>query len=242
MDFARWVAFWGLASGRLRSSVLDDKSFAIVRRSQSHLAIKEAARAGVVTASNFAFKIASLQAVAMAATDMPLVGGLSPPPQPYLLCWPTVWVHVCELGRVRQDFDRNALEDLMNFRFSDLHGAVSAEVHRLAESPGHIKDCHAARIVSAATRVHAQKPQPSQPMVRLRGKTNARNTSKSRLAVVHLGKGTTRRDRAHKSRVICHLCCKEVRKDNIARHMGSQFCQNRSRARSLMQPSFPARA
>ena len=200
------------------------------------MAIQEALCAGVVTASNFAIKIDSLQAVALAATDMPLVGGLSPPPQPYLLSWPTVWVHFCELGRVRQDFDRNALEDLMNFRFSDLHGAVSAEVHRLAESPGHITDCHAARIVSAATRVHAQKPQPSQPVVRLREKTNARITSKSRLAVVHLGKGTTRRERVANSTVACHLSCKEVRKDNIARHMGSQFCQNLSRAR---EPHVP---
>ena len=47
------------------------------------MAIEEAARAGVVIASNFAIKVVPLQTVAMAATDMPLVGGLFPPPKPY---------------------------------------------------------------------------------------------------------------------------------------------------------------
>ena len=70
---------------------------------------------------------------------MPVLGGLLLPPKPYLLCWPTVWAHFCELSRVRNDFDRSALEDLMGFRFSDLHGAIAAEVHRLAASPVHIK-------------------------------------------------------------------------------------------------------
>ena len=32
VDFARWVVLWGLASGQLQFSVLDDKSGALVRR------------------------------------------------------------------------------------------------------------------------------------------------------------------------------------------------------------------
>ena len=242
MDFARWVVLWGLASGRLQSSVLDDKSFAIVQRSQSKLALEEAARAGVVTASNLALKIAALQTVATAATDMPLVGGLSSqhmpfggsplPPKPYLLCWPTVWAHFGEVGIVRQDFDRTALQDLMNFRFSDLHAAVAAELHRLAESPEHIKYCHTARVVSVAMSVPTWKPQPSCPPARIHKKTNVTKMSKSRLTVVHLGKGKTRRERVHKSTVVCPACGNAVRKDNIARHKASKFCVNRSRARS----------
>ena len=104
---------WGLASGRVQSSVLDEKSFAKVRKCQSTLSRQEADRAGIHSASQLALKIAALQTVAMAATDMPVVGGMSPPHTSSLLSWPTAWAHFCELGRVRQDFGSSTLEDLM---------------------------------------------------------------------------------------------------------------------------------
>lgn len=170
---------------------------------------------------------------------MPLVGGMSPPPSSHVLCWPTVWAHFCELGRVRKDFDSKTLDDLMNSRFSDLQGAVAAEVQRLAESPKHVKDCHAARVVSVAMGVRTQKPEAVRPVVRLRKKTKARiaariaarTPSKARVEIVSFGSGKTRRERLHKSTVICNLCGKEVGKDNLARHKSqSQYCKNRSRA------------
>ena len=230
MDFARWVVLWGLASGRVQSSVLDEKSFAKVRECQSTLSRQEADRAGIHSASQLALKIAALQTVAMAATDMPLVGGMSPPPTSSMLSWPTAWAHFCELGRVRQDFGSSTLENLMNSRFSDLQEAVAAEVQRLAKSPKHVKDCHAVRIVSVAIAARTQKPKTVRPAVRLRKKTKVRITNKARVEIVSLGTGDTRRKRIHKSVVICNLCGKEVRKDNLSRHKTSEYCKNRSRA------------
>ena len=230
MDFARWVVLWGLASGRVQSSVLDEKSFAKVRECQSTLSRQEADRAGIHSASQLALKIAALQTVAMAATDMPLVGGMSPPPTSSMLSWPTAWAHFCELGRVRQDFGSSTLENLMNSRFSDLQEAVAAEVQRLAKSPEHVKDCHAVRVVSVAIAARTQKPKTVRPVVRLRKKTKARIANKTRLEIVSLGAGDTRRKRIHKSVVICNLCGKEVRKDNLSRHKTSEYCKNRSRA------------
>ena len=96
MDFARWVVLWGMASGRVQSSVLDEKSFAKVRKCQSTLSRQEADRTGIHSASQLALKIAALQTVAMAATDMPLVGGMSPPRTSSMLSWPTIWAHFCE--------------------------------------------------------------------------------------------------------------------------------------------------
>ena len=227
MDFARWVVLWGLASGRLQSSVVDEKSFTALLKSQSTLARGEAKRAGIHSASHLALKLASLQTVAMSATDMPLVGGMSPPATSSVLSWPTVWSHFCELGRVRQDFDSSTLEDLMNFRFSDLQGAVAAEVQRLAESPDHVKECHAACVVSVAIGASKQKPQAGRPVVRLRKKTKARIANKGRVAIVSLGCGKTRRERFHKSSVICNLCGKQVRKDNLSRHQKTGYCKHR---------------
>ena len=238
MDFARWVVLWGLASGRVQSSVLEEKSFAQVRKCQSTLSRQEADRAGIHNASQLALKVAALQTVAMAATDMPLVGGMSPPlvggmspPRTSsMLSWPTTWAHFCELGRVRQDFDSSTLEGLMNSRFSDLQEAVADEVQRLAKSPEHVKDCHAVRVVSAAIAARTQKPKTARPTARLRKKTPVRIANKARVEIVSLGAGDSRRERIHKSVVICNLCGKEVRKDNLSRHRASGYCQNRSRA------------
>ena len=199
-----------------------------MRKCQSTLSRQEADRAGIRSASQLALKIAALQTVAMAATDMPVVGGMSPPRTSSMLSWPTAWAHFCELGRVRQDFGSSTLEDFMNSRFSDLQEAVAAEVQRLAKSPEHVKDCHAVRVVSVAIAARTQKPKTVRPAVRLRKKTKGRIANKARVEIVSLGAGDTRRKRIHKSVVICNLCGKEVRKGNLARHKTSKYCIHRS--------------
>ena len=183
----------------------------------------------------------SLQTVALAATDMPVVGGMSPPQKPIPLCWVTVWAHFCELGRVRKDIKGSDLEDLMTCRFSDLKREIAVEVHRLAESSEHVKDCHAVRVVAAAIAHRSRKPRGPTHCLglthRLRKKTKKINIrtacTKTRIQLVSLAEGKSRRDRVTKAIVICNLCGNQIRRDNIARHRGSQFCKNRSRAHGL---------
>ena len=115
----------------------------------------------------------------------------------------------------------------MNSRFSDLQEAVAAEVQRLAKSPEHVKDCHAVRVVSVAIAARTQKPKTVRLASRLRKKTKVRIANKARVEIVSLGAGDTRRKRIHKSVVICNLCGKEVRKDNLSRHQKSDYCKHR---------------
>ena len=86
------------------------------------------------------------------------------------------------------------------------------------------------------------KPRGPRPTHRIRKKTKKIKVrteirtacTKTQIQVVSLAAGKTRRDRVTKAIVICNLCGAQIRRDNLARHRGRQFCKNRSRANGLM--------